>query len=82
MAYEKTAQQKETVTRSLQQQKPQGGALNMIDNRPEAAAQRKIQSIMQGGTQTAQRAPEEEEEMMQGKFEIQRAPEEEEMPQV
>ncbi len=80
MGSEKIAQQKEAAVRSVQQQKSKNGAVNMVDNRAEAAAQRKMQNMMQGTTETAQRAPEEE-EAMQGKFEIQRAPEEEEMAQ-
>ncbi len=80
MGFEKIAQQKEAGVRSVQQQKSKGGAAQMLDNRPEAAAQRKMQDIIQGASETAQRAPEEE-EAMQGKFEIQRAPEEEEMAQ-
>lgn len=80
MGSEKIAQQKEVDTQSVQQKKSKNTAVNMMDNRPEAAAQRKMQAIMQGVSQTVQRAPEEE-EMAQGKFEIQRAPEEEEMAQ-
>lgn len=79
MGSEKIAQQKETDTRSIQQQKSKNGSVSIVDNRPEAAAQRKMQNIMQSG-EPVQRAAEEE-EMMQGKFEIQRAPEEEEMTQ-
>ncbi len=80
MGNEKAVQEKEAGSRALQQKKKSGTGASMTDNRPEAAAQRKMQAMMHSAA-VSQYAPEED-EMMQGKFALQRAPEEDEMGKV
>ena len=79
MGNEKAVQEKEAGSRAVQQKKKSGTGLGMTDNRPEAAAQRKMQAMLQSGSSAVSQYAADEGDMMQGKFALQRAPEEEEM---
>jgi len=94
-AYEHKSQGEVSPSAKISQKKGQGGESAIGDRRPEAAAQRKLQAMIQGDSsglsqrkempevsETAQRAMEEEEKMGQGKFILQREglKEDEELP--